>query len=106
MAEVMWFKDGMPSEHHMSRAHPVSMERLLAALSPFATQHYEAPPTFDTQHGPASKADPYRYVLVRVPEEEVNGTFPDEGYYHVIHLAPDEMRQLLRFPDESLPEEP
>lgn len=32
--------------------------------------------------------------------------FPDEGYYHVIHLASDEMRQLIRFPDESLPEEP
>jgi hypothetical protein len=106
MAEVMWFKDGTPSDHHMSRAHHVPMDRVLAALSPFATQYYDAPPTFNTQHGPASKSDPYRYVLVKVPDEAVNGTFPDDGYYHDIQLEPQEMRRLLRFPDESLPEEP
>src|SRR5947209_5881893 len=99
MAQVMWLKDGAPSSHHMSRAHAVSMDRLLTAVTPFATQYYDVPPTFNAQQGPASKAGPFRYVLVKVGDEEVNGTFPDEGYYHVIHVEPQEMRRLLRFPD-------
>jgi len=106
MAEVFWLKDGKPSDHHMSRAHHVPMERLLEAVTPFETKYYDVPPTFNTQHGPATRSDPYRYVLVKVTEEELNGSFPDEGYYHVVQVEPQEMRQLLRFPDKSLPEEP
>lgn len=106
MAEVMWLKDGTPSDHHMSRAHHVPMDALLAALSPFETRYFDVPPAFNKQQGPAPKSAPYRYVIVKVPDEEVNGTFPEEGYYHVVQLEPQEMRRLLRFPDESLPEEP
>jgi hypothetical protein len=100
MAEVMWFKDGGPSDHHMSRAHHVPMDRLLEALTPFAKDYYDAPPTFNLQQGPASASQPYRYVLVKVPDEEVNSTFPDEGYYHVPQLEPHELRRLLRLPEE------
>jgi len=100
MAEVMWFRDGTPSDHHMSRPHRVPMDRLLDALVPYAKEYYDAPPTFNRQRGPASAADPYIYVLVKVPEEEVNSTFPDEGYYHVRQLEPQELRSLLRLPEE------
>ena len=100
MAEVMWIKDGTPSDHHMSRQHHVPMDRLVEALVPFAKHYYDAPPTFNGQHGPAQRQDPYRYVLVKVPDEEVNSTFPDEGYYHVPQLEPEELRRLLRLHEE------
>ena len=101
MAEVFWFKDGKPSAHHMSRAHHVPMDRLVDAVVPFAKQYYDAPPTFNTQQGPASASEPYRYVLVKVPDEEVNSTFPDEGYYHLPQVEPEDLRRLLRLPEGS-----
>lgn len=100
MAEVMWLKDGAPSSHHMSRAHHVPMDKLLQALTPFAKEYYDAPPTFNAQGGPAAAGDPYRHVLVKVPDEEVNSTFPDEGYYHVPQLEPQELRHLLHLSGE------
>lgn len=33
-------------------------------------------------------------------DEEVNTTFPDEGYYHVPELEPEECRRLLHLPEE------
>ena len=100
MAEVFWFKDGTPSDHHMSRPHHVPMDRLVDALVPFAKRYYDVPPNFNRNDGPAASKAPYRYVLVKVPDEEVNTTFPDEGYYHVPELEPEEARRLLRLPEE------
>lgn len=96
MAEVFWLRDGKPSDHHMSRAHHVPMNRLLEVLTPFEKRYYDVPPSFNAHDGPASSSAPYRYVLVKVPEEEVNSTFPDEGYYHVTHVEPEDLRRLLR----------
>ncbi len=101
MAEVYWFKDGTPANGHMSRGHHVAMDRLVEALVPFEKKYYDVPPTFNRQQGPASRSRPYRYVLVKVPDEEVNATFPDEGYYHVPQLEPEECRRLLRLPEET-----
>ena len=100
MADIFWFKDGKPSDTHMSRAHHVPMDRVLEALTPFEKRYYDVPPTFNEQAGPAPASEPYRYVLVKVPEEETNSTFPDEGYYHVPQLEPRELRRLLRMPEE------
>jgi len=100
MAEVYWVKDGASSDHRMSRAHHVAMNRVAEALAPFEKKYFDVPPTFNAQLGPAAANEPYRYVLVKVPDEEVNTTFPDEGYYHVRELEPEECRRLLRLPEE------
>jgi hypothetical protein len=96
MAEIFWVKDGAPSDTRMSDPHHVPMSRLAEGLAPFAKEYHEVPPVFDAARGPASDRASFTHVVVKVPDEEVNSTFPDEGYYHVPHLAPDECRRLLR----------
>lgn len=100
MAEVFWVKDGPPGNHRMSRAHHVPMDRLVKALVPYAKKYHDTPPTFNGDGAAKSSADGYRYVVVKVPDEEVNTTFPDEGYYHVPELEPEECRRLLHLPEE------
>ena len=96
MAEVFWVKDGSPSDTRMSDPHHVSMSLLVEALAPFEKKYEDVPPVFEPARGPAAAGDAFTHVVVKVPDEEVNSTFPDEGYYHVPHLAPDECRRLLR----------
>jgi hypothetical protein len=96
MAEVFWVKDGSPSDTRMSDPHHVPMSRLAEALTPFAKVYHDAPPVFDAARGPAADGAPFTHVVIKVPDEEVNSTFPDEGYYHVRNLAPEECQRLLR----------
>jgi len=100
MADLFWIKDGGPSDWHHGPRHRVAMDRLVDALVPFEKRYFDAPPTFNLAQGPATKDAPFRYVIVRVPDEEVNTTFPDEGYYHVRELEPEEARRLLRLPEK------
>ncbi|HET9652008.1 MAG TPA: hypothetical protein VFP36_07450, partial [Usitatibacter sp.] len=95
-----WVKDGPPGNHRMSRAHHVPMDRLVEALVPYAKKYHDTPPTFSGDGGKPT-AGGYRYVVVKVPDEEVNSTVPDEGYYHVRELEPEECRRLLNLPGES-----
>ena len=99
MAEVFLVRDGTVSDHHASRPHAVAMDELLEKLTPFETRYSVVPFDFNGAHGPARASDPYRHVVVRVDEVEINGSFPEGGYYHVTGLTADDARGLFGIPD-------
>ena len=93
MAEVFLFKDGTTSDSRASRPRRVSMAMLLEKTNDFETRFTTNPPDLNRAHGPASAADPYRHVVVRVDEGELNGSFPEAGYYQVAGMTPDDARK-------------
>jgi hypothetical protein len=98
MAEVMWVKDGTPGDHPATPPVRVSIDLLEAKLAPYEKRYYDAPPSINPAHGPSRRNDPFRHVLVRIPETEVDDVFPESGYYHIVHLAPYECAKLLGLP--------
>ena len=36
------------------------------------------------------------HVFVRVNDEETNSNFPEEGYYQVVHVTPEDCRELFK----------
>lgn len=95
MAELFWVKDGTTSDSRTSRPHRVSMKDLLEKLTPFETRYSVVPQDFNPAHGPAKAGEPYRHVVIRVEEGEINGSFPDAGYYEVVALTPEDSRELF-----------
>ena len=98
MAEVMWVKDGTPGEHPASAPMRVAIDMLESKLFPYEKRYYDAPPSINPAHGPSRRNDPFRHVLVRVGEAEIDDVFPEAGYYHIVHLAPYEAAELLGLP--------
>ena len=98
MAEVMWVKDGTPGDHPASAPVRVSIDTLEEKLVPYEKRYYDAPPSFNAASGPSRAGAPFRHVLVRVHESEIDDVFPDAGYYHIVHLAPYECARLLGLP--------
>lgn len=98
VAEVFWVKDGMPGEQPASAPARVAIDRLEEKLVPYEKKYYDAPPSINPAHGPSKRGDPFRHVLVRVHESEIDDVFPEAGYYHIVHLAPFECAQLLGLP--------
>jgi hypothetical protein len=98
VAEVFWVKDGLPGEQPASHPARVAIDILEEKLVPYAKQYYDAPPSFNPASGPSRKDAPFRHVLVRVAEKEIDDVFPEAGYYHIVHLAPYECAQLLGLP--------
>ena len=93
MADLYAIKDGSP--HAASAPHHVPIETVAAKLTPFEKRYFDAPPDINPASGPAGKDDPYRHVIVKVPEAEINAVFPDEGWYHVTHLTPADCEALF-----------
>jgi hypothetical protein len=91
MAEVFWFHGG--SHPRTSKAHHVPINEILEKLAPYEKRYSPEPPSID----PPKKGGDHRHgqVVVRINEEETNGNYPDEGYYHIVELTPDEARELL-----------
>ena len=97
MAELFFFKDGTTSDSRASRPRRVSMDRLLEKTNDFETRFTQNPPDLNPAHGPAASGDPYRHVVVRVDEVELNGSFAEAGYYHIAGMTPDDARSLFGF---------
>ena len=95
MAEIMLFRDGTPGDGRASPPHRVSMAVLLDKTSAFEARFTQNPPDLNRAHGPASGAEAYRHVVVRVDDAEINGSFPEAGYYHIVGMTPDDARQLF-----------
>jgi hypothetical protein len=98
VAEVFWVKDGTPGEAPASEPVRVPIDTLEEKLVPYEKRYFDAPPSINPAHGPSRAGDPFRHVLVRVGESEIDDVFPEAGYYHVVHLAPFECAQLLGLP--------
>ena len=90
MAEVFHFKDGSTSASRASPPQRVSMDVLLEKTNDFETRFTQNPPDLNRAHGQAQPGDPYRHVVVRVDESELNGSFPEAGYYHIVGMTPED----------------
>jgi hypothetical protein len=90
MAEIFWVRGG--KRHETSRPHHVAMDVLEAKLVPFEKAFQDEPPDL---HPERFDHDDRWHVFVRVNDEETNGNFPEEGYYEVIHVTPDDCRDLF-----------
>ena len=88
-------KDGTVSDHRATPHQRVPMEKLLEKLVPFEKRYSDTPPDFNPAHGPAAPDEPYRHVVVKVGEVETDTVFPDEGYYHIVNLEPEECAAIL-----------
>ena len=93
MAEVFLFKDGTTSDFRASRPLRVFMDKLLEKTNDFETRFTQNPPDLNRAHGPARLDEPYRHVVARVDDIEVNGSFPEAGYYHVVGMTADDARE-------------
>jgi hypothetical protein len=65
----------------------VPVETVIEKLTPFEKRFYDDPPALEPGDG--------HPVVVRVEESETNAVFPDEGYYHVPGLTPEDGRRLF-----------
>ena len=95
MARVYLMKDGAVSDYHAGHAHEVPVETVAEKLTPFEKRYFENPPTINAAEGPAGRGDEYRHVVVHVFEDETNAIFPDEGWYYLPGLTPEDGRKLF-----------
>jgi hypothetical protein len=64
--------------------HRVPIEVAIDKLTPFEKKYFDAPPALEGEG-----------VVLRVGEAEINAVFPEEGYYQVTHLTPEDCRGLF-----------
>ena len=95
MARVYLMKDGAVSDYHAGVGHDVPVETIAEKLTPFEKRYFQSPPVINAADGAAGPHDRYRHVVVHVEEGETNAVFPEEGYYYVPGLSPDDGRRLL-----------
>lgn len=98
MAQVYFTKDGTTSDTRASEPRRVPIEALAEKLTPFEKRYFDDPPDLNPAAGPAAAGEPFRHVLVKVDESEINAVFPDAGYYVIHELAPDEFQRLFDLP--------
>jgi len=92
MAEVFWVRGGGAGRHETSPPHHVPIDVVEEKLTPFEKRYHDEPPDLDPQR---FAHDDAWHVFVRVNDEETNANFPDEGYYQVVHVTPDDCRSLF-----------
>lgn len=80
MAEI-FLEEAKPGRGHRYR---VAIETAIDKLTPFEKRYFDAPPVLEGGG-----------VILRVDESETNAVFPDEGYYQVTHLTPEDCRGLF-----------
>ena len=92
MAEIFWLRGGGEGHRQTSRPHHVAIDEASEKLVPFEKRYFDEPPDLDP--GRFAHDDDW-HVFMRVNEEEVNGAFPEEGYYQLVHLTPQDCRALF-----------
>lgn len=93
MAEIFWVRGKLEGHQSTSPMHHVAMDVVETQLVPFEKRFFDEPPDLD----PALFAhDDDWHVFVHVHDEETDSSFPDEGYYHVVNVTPDDCRRLFR----------
>ena len=93
MAEIFWLRGAAaPGPHLTSPMHHVPIDVVEEKLVPYEKRFFDEPPDLDPGRF-AHDAD--WHVFVRVNDEETNSNFPEEGYYQVVHVTPDDCRNLF-----------
>ena len=92
MAEVFWVRGG--PRHETSAPHHVPIDVVEEKLTPFEKEFHDEPPDL---HPERFAHDEAWRVFVRVNDEETNSNFPEEGYYRVVHVTPEDCRELFGF---------
>ena len=92
MADILLLTDAGAHGHRATRPKRVPIETVVAKLTPFAKEYYDVPPDF---RGDGDHDGQFRHVVVHVREEETNAVFPDEGYYRIPGLTPEDCRELF-----------
>ena len=80
MAEI-FLEESKPGQGNKYR---VPIETAIDKLTPFEKKYFDAPPALEGEG-----------VILRVDEAETNAVFPEEGYYQVTNLTPDDCRGLF-----------
>src|SRR3954465_2510734 len=94
MAEIFWLRGGAEGHRQTSRPHHVPIDVVEAKLVPFEKRYLDEPP--DPAPGRFAHHDPWQGLL-RGNEEETNSNFPEQGSYQVIHVTPEDCRELFGF---------
>ena len=93
MAEIFWVRGNLEGRHATSAMHRIPIDTVEEKLVPFEKEYLDEPPDLDP--GRFAHDDEW-HVFVHVHDEETDGSFPDEGYYEVVNITPDDCRQLFR----------
>ena len=89
MAEIFWVRGNGEGHRETSPLHHVPIDRVEEQLTPFEKEYFDEPPDLDPE---LFAHDDRWHVFVRVNDEETTPTFPDEGYYQVVNVTPDDVR--------------
>jgi hypothetical protein len=93
MAEIFWVRGNREGRHETSPNHHVPIDVVEEKLVPFEKEYFDEPPDLDPER---FAHDDDWHVFVRVNDEETNSNFPEEGYYQVVHVTPEDCRELFR----------
>ena len=93
MAEIFWVRGGLEGRHATSPMHHLPIDVVEERLVPFEKQYLDEPPDLHPQR---FAHDDDWHVFVHVHEEEADAGFPEEGYYEVVNITPEDCRRLFR----------
>lgn len=93
MAELFWLRGGGEGHRETSRPYHLAIDVVEEKLVPFEKVYFDEPPDLDP--GRFAHDDAW-HVFVRVNDEETDGVFPEEGYYEVVNVTPDDCREMFR----------
>lgn len=95
MTTIYFVKDGKkPNGERLTRNNEISMDAAIKHLSQVGLKHCDNPPTFNPEII-ASDFAPYRYVVLKVEENETNPPFKKPGYYYIPSLTPAECQKIF-----------
>jgi hypothetical protein len=93
MAELFWLRGNAAGRHETSPPHHLAIDLVEEKLVPFEKVYFDEPPDLDPER---FAHDDDWHVFVRINDEETDGVFPEQGYYEVVNVTPDDCRQLFR----------
>src|SRR4051812_15734425 len=94
MAEIFWLRGGAQGREATSRPHHVPIDVVEEKLTPFEKEFQDEPPDL---HPERFAHDTRWHVFVRVNDEETSTNYPEQGYYQVVHVTPEDCRALFGF---------
>ena len=92
MAQIFWVRGDREGRGETSRPQQVPIDTVVEKLVPFEKRFFDEPP--DLQPDRYAHDDDW-HVFVHVHDEETNAGYPEEGYYEVVHVTPDDCRRLF-----------
>lgn len=72
----------------------LSMQSIMKKFDGCDTMYSETPTVRDFQKNSSQDAD-FAHVVLKIEENETNGTFTEPGFYWVLDLSPEQCKSLL-----------